>query len=304
MKKISILSMVMLSLILFNCSSTSSTTTTTTIPTTTTTTTATAVNSDNSDISDNLDLEALSSVFGESKDLEDFEKRLNDPKTQISNLDLNKDGQVDYLRVVSKDNGDEKIVTVQAVLAKDKYQDVATINVKKENSYVQVVGDPDIYGPNYYIDPVYAATPLIMSWFWGPMFTPWISPFYWGFFPPFFHPWRPFPPYIYRGNINVRINNNNIYHHSNINHHNHNLQHNHTAPHHNDLQRNELSRSDHFNSRPTESFQNRNNGIYNKNSLDMNRGGTFTRSSHPNFGGFHGGMGGMGGGFRGGGFRR
>ena len=48
-----------------------------------------------SDISDNLDLEAVASVFGESENLEDFEKRLNDPEAQICNLDLNEDGYVD-----------------------------------------------------------------------------------------------------------------------------------------------------------------------------------------------------------------
>jgi len=46
----------------------------------------TTITANSDDISDNLDLEAVASIFGESKDLEDFEKRLNDPKTQISNL--------------------------------------------------------------------------------------------------------------------------------------------------------------------------------------------------------------------------
>jgi len=50
------------------------------------------------DISDNLNLEAVASIFGESKDLEDFERRLNDPDLQICNLDLNENGRVDYLR--------------------------------------------------------------------------------------------------------------------------------------------------------------------------------------------------------------
>lgn len=60
----------------------------------------TTITASSDDISDNLDLEAGASIFGESKDLEDFEKRLNDPKTQISNLDLNNDGEVDYLRIM------------------------------------------------------------------------------------------------------------------------------------------------------------------------------------------------------------
>lgn len=50
------------------------------------------------DISSNLDLEVVASVFGDSKDLEDFEKRRNDPEMQILNLDLNNIGEVNYLR--------------------------------------------------------------------------------------------------------------------------------------------------------------------------------------------------------------
>ncbi len=65
----------------------------------------TTVTASSEDISDNLDLEAVASFFGVSKDLEDFEKRLNGPDTQISNLDLNNDGEVDYLRVMETADG-------------------------------------------------------------------------------------------------------------------------------------------------------------------------------------------------------
>ena len=37
----------------------------------------TTVTANNSEISDNLDLRAVASIFGDSKDLEDFERRLN-----------------------------------------------------------------------------------------------------------------------------------------------------------------------------------------------------------------------------------
>lgn len=60
----------------------------------------TTVTAKSYDISDNLDLRAVASIFGESANLEDFERRLNDPGEQISNLDLNGDNQVDYLRVI------------------------------------------------------------------------------------------------------------------------------------------------------------------------------------------------------------
>ena len=67
------------------------------------------------EISNHLDLEVVISLFGESKDLEDFEKKLNDPERQISNLDLNEDGEVDYLRVVENSMNETHLVSVQAV---------------------------------------------------------------------------------------------------------------------------------------------------------------------------------------------
>lgn len=174
----------------------------------------TTVEAASSDISDNLDLEAVASAFGEAEDLEDFEKKLNDPATKISNLDLNEDGEVDYLRVLETSKGDTHLVTIQAVIAKDKYQDVATIDVVKGSdgeTSVQVVGDVFMYGPNYIIQPVYVHPPVIFVWFWSPFYSPWYSPFYWGFYPPIFHPWRPFSVHGYHNHVNVNINVHNTY---------------------------------------------------------------------------------------------
>jgi len=113
----------------------------------------TTVEATDSDISENLDLEAVASLFGEAEDLEDFEEKLNDPKTQISNLDLNEDGEVDYLRVVEASESETHVVFVQAVIGEDEYQDVATIDVEKDDSgetQVQVVGDVHMYRLHHY----------------------------------------------------------------------------------------------------------------------------------------------------------
>ncbi len=91
----------------------------------------TTVEAESEDISENLDLEAIASVFGEAKDLEDFERKLNDPELQISNLDLNGDGNVDYLRVVETSEKNTHLIAIQAVIDKDQFQDVATAEVEK-----------------------------------------------------------------------------------------------------------------------------------------------------------------------------
>ena len=143
------------------------------------------VSSTGTDISENLDLKAVASLFGEVNNLEKFEAELNSEERHINNLDLNGDGVVDYLRVVEIGEGNNRLIVIQAVLAKDIYQDVASIYVEKkdETVSVQVIGDEYIYGANYIIEPVYVYRPVIYDWFWSPAWVCWHSPYYWGYYP-------------------------------------------------------------------------------------------------------------------------
>jgi hypothetical protein len=167
------------------------------------------------DISDNLDLDAVASIFGDSENLEDFERKLNDPDNRISNLDLNEDGYIDYLRVVENTSDRNSLVVIQAVLDKDVYQDVATIEVERVqngNPRIQIVGDAYIYGPNYIIEPEFYRTPLIFSFFWSPRYSVWNSPYYWNYYPRWYRYYRPYSPFRYQRRLYVHINNRNIYH--------------------------------------------------------------------------------------------
>lgn len=172
----------------------------------------------NSDISDNLDLRAVASMFGESANLQDFERRLNDPKYQISNLDLNGDNEVDYLRVIESVENRTHVVIIQSVLDRDVYQDVATIDVERDNYNkvsVQVVGNAYLYGDNYIYEPVYSVAPVIYASFWAPTYRPYYSTWYWGYYPTYYTAWTPYPVYRYRNNINICINVNNHYNYVN-----------------------------------------------------------------------------------------
>jgi len=169
----------------------------------------TMVNATSSEISDNLDLRAIASIFGESKDLADFEFRLNDPKEQISNLDLNNDNQVDYLRVIETLESNVHLIVIQAVLGKDQFQDVATVEVEKDNNnrlQVQVVGDVYMYGKNYIYEPVYVGVPVIYNYFGGSNYHPYYSSWYWGYYPTYYYAWNPFPIFKYRRHIGLHIN--------------------------------------------------------------------------------------------------
>lgn len=178
----------------------------------------TTVTANNSEISDNLDLRAVASIFGESENLADFERRLNDPKIQISNLDLNEDNQVDYLRVIETIEGNAHLIVIQSVLGRDTYQDVATVEVQRDRDnrvQVQVVGDVYMYGANYIYEPVYVSTPVIYASFWVGNYRPYYSSWYWGYYPTYYYAWEPCPIFRYRSHIGICINSYNSYNYVN-----------------------------------------------------------------------------------------
>ena len=116
------------------------------------------VTANSADISEGLDLKIVAKLFAQAKDLEEFESLLNNPDSAFCNLDLNGDGEIDYIRVVEVGEGKKRLVVLQAILAKDIYQDVASIYIEKDEAdkvTVQIVGDEYIYGTNYIIEPVY-----------------------------------------------------------------------------------------------------------------------------------------------------
>ena len=223
----------------------------------------TTVRANSSDISDNLDLRAVATLFGDSRDLEDFERRLNDPKSQISNLDLNNDNFVDYLRVIEVVEGNAHIIVIQSVLGKDLFQDVASIEVEKDrnnNVTVQVVGDVYMYGNNYIYEPVFVHRPIIFTTFWAPMYRPYYSSWYWGYYPSYYTFWNPFPIFRYRNHIALHINFGHSFHY--VNH-----------------RRCHYAYNSYYGRRgnayermhPNRSFTHRNSGYSNRRELDNNR---------------------------------
>jgi len=231
------------------------------------------VNAVGNDISENLDLEAVATLFGESKNLENFETRLNDPRNQISNLDLNQDGYVDYIRLVESTENGVYIITLQDVLGNDQFQDVATIDVGKNSegyTQIEIVGNPYFYGPNYIIQPIYENTPVIFSIFWNPYYRLWISPYYWNFYPHFFHPWRPSALSRYRMHINAFRRAPQYYRYINA-----------SSNHNNMVFHNKAFRNDYERMHPDRSFNHRNQGYKNARELYQKRN-DFNHNVKPN----------------------
>ena len=158
-----------------------------------------------SEAAEGLDLQAVSELFKNASDLEKFERALNDPETGVNNLDLNEDGEVDYIRVLEEAEDDTHILILQAQLGEDEFQDVATIEVEKseEDYNMQVHGDEEVYGPEYYIVPAVVRIhtwPIIVR-IYRPGYHPYRSRFYWGFFPRWWKPYRVVTVPVYKTRV-------------------------------------------------------------------------------------------------------
>ncbi|MCF8459641.1 MAG: hypothetical protein K9G46_02870 [Flavobacteriales bacterium] len=223
----------------------------------------TTVEATSTDISDNLDLKAVASLFGVCEDLQDFERKLNDPESKLSNLDLNGDNQVDYLRVVEVSKDGTYVITIQAVIGPDQFQDVATIDVEKDKSgetRVQVVGDVYMYGSNYIIEPYYQQPPVVYVYLWGPRYNPWYSPYYWGYYPTYYNPWNPYPTYYYMNHVHV-------HHHSTVTYTYVTHRHSSRAV----VLQQSQHRGDYQAKKPEQTFETRNQGMVNKQDLIVQR---------------------------------
>ena len=182
---------------------------------------------------DDLDLYAVMEVFQKSKTIEDFEKSLNEEKSKLNNLDLDKDKKVDFIKVVTNKDGDSFSFILQVPVSKTENQDVAVIFVSKDKSgkvSMQIVGDEDMYGKNYVVEPkdskssstanpgytggnnetmnipaqttttVVVQSAPIVQYVYSPAYVPYYPPYYYGYYPPYYHPFVPIARAIFWSN--------------------------------------------------------------------------------------------------------
>ena len=174
---------------------------------------------------DNFSLQGALAMFQKASSPEDFEKMLNSQDNHVNNLDLNGDGDIDYIRVIDNSKKNAHAIVLQAVISKNESQDIAVIELEKtgdSTAVLQIVGDKDIYGEeviaepgqgddNAFIEPgstiAHGPNPgfdnvnprvIVNVWFWpsvrfvyAPMYSPWISPWAWSYYPMWWRPWRP-----------------------------------------------------------------------------------------------------------------
>ena len=183
-----------------------------------------AQNSDSTGLpGDHFSLQGALEMFKKANSIEEFEKLINTESNNVNNLDLNSDGEIDYVSVIDKTEKEVHAFVLQVAVSETETQDIAVIELEKtgdEEAILQIVGDEEIYGEqviveasdgtsgedennpgtngpsfNYYTSP----NIVVNVWLWPsvrfvyrPAYVAWASPWHWRSHPVWWHPWRPF----------------------------------------------------------------------------------------------------------------
>jgi hypothetical protein len=175
---------------------------------------------------DNFNLDGALEIFKSSSNLADFEQKINSENNEVNNLDLNGDGEVDYVKVTEYQEGNTRSVVLQVPVNETESQDVAVIGIEKngdESAIIQITGDPDLYGQEQIVEPaqlqvnppqrvnpnqnIPVQPPVVVNvWAWPTvryMYAPGYMVYHpawrWRVYPAYWHPWHPRPFRVYYG---------------------------------------------------------------------------------------------------------
>lgn len=171
---------------------------------------------------DNFSLQGALDMFKRASSIEEFEKLINTAANNVNNLDLNEDGETDYVQVIDKADKDVHAFVLQVAVSQTENQDIAVIELEKTGdttAMLQIIGDEDIYGGQVIVEAsdegdevaynfvkphgpaVDDMTPVrvvVNVFYWPsvrfvyrPAYRPWVSPWRWRHYPGWWKPWRP-----------------------------------------------------------------------------------------------------------------
>jgi hypothetical protein len=138
-----------------------------------------------------LDLQAVTEIVKHSKNAEDIEQQLNAPGS-VNNLDLDGDGNVDYIYVTEYGKGNMRGFSLTVKDSTGADLEIATIEIERgpNAANVIVVGNQAYYGPGVCYTGVWVPADIVL---WGYLWHPhrfYYSPYHYGYYPAYYHPYR------------------------------------------------------------------------------------------------------------------
>ena len=182
---------------------------------------------------DNFSLQGALEMFKQSSSVEEFEKLINTESKNVNNLDLDGDGDIDYVKVIDKAGKDVHAFILQVAVSETENQDIAVIELEKTGdttAMLQIIGDEEIYGEQVIVeasdegdeiesgddgkgngpfaDYTEASRIVVNVFFWPSVrfvyrqaYVPWVSPWRWRHYPGWWRPWRPLTWHVFHPRV-------------------------------------------------------------------------------------------------------
>jgi len=133
-----------------------------------------------------FDVNRLASLVKTSTDPQVLEKAINDPNNHINNLDLDKDGNIDYLKVSEPGKNELDVIDDTSP---DQSVTVASIKVNptdNNNADLNIQGNPQYVGDNYMYHSSFTFTDfLLMSYLLRPH-AYYMPMYHYGYYPSYY----------------------------------------------------------------------------------------------------------------------
>jgi hypothetical protein len=178
---------------------------------------------------DNFSLQGALEMFKQASSIEEFEKLINSSDKNVNNLDLNGDGDVDYIKVIDQAGNNVHAFVLQVAVSETENQDIAVIELEKTGdttAIAQIIGDEEIYGEQMIVeasdegdevddnsgtpgngpsaDLFESSRTVVNVFYWPsvrfvyrPAYVPWVSPWRWRHYPGWWRPWRPLAWHVF-----------------------------------------------------------------------------------------------------------
>ena len=179
---------------------------------------------------DNFSLQGALEMFKQAASPEEFEKLINTQDKNVNNLDLNGDGEIDYIKVIDKADKDVHAFVLQVAVSETENQDIAVIELEKTGdttAVLQIIGDEEIFGEQVIVEAseegdeviednnntpgngpsvnFFETNRVVVNVFFWPhvrfvyrsVYNPWVSPWRWRHYPNYWKPWRPYAWHVF-----------------------------------------------------------------------------------------------------------
>jgi len=136
----------------------------------------------------NFDLQALGEIIKKCETPESIETEIN-KEGGINNLDLDENGEVDFIKVTEYGELPNLGYSFTACL-EDGEPEIATIEINQTSSEVTISGNESYYGEGSHYQSHYSTGDyLLMAYLFSPRYSPYYSPYRYGYYGSYYRPY-------------------------------------------------------------------------------------------------------------------